>query len=147
MSLLTRWPPADAAFIHTLCLPACTLRYLIAGTLRKACAPAWLSCCQACLCVRHAPVPYSSQPTLHTGNNQATDTALLAPRCILRPSRGVVILPGLGNNAADYGPLADVLRSKGLAVETVQVGRSSNSSSSSSSRHLLPRAASRAGAS
>lgn len=39
-----------------------------------------------------------------------------------RPERGVVILPGLGNNAADYGPLADYIRSKGLAVEVAQVG-------------------------
>jgi hypothetical protein len=37
------------------------------------------------------------------------------------PSRGVLILPGLGNNAGDYGQLADALRSRGLAVEVAQV--------------------------
>jgi hypothetical protein len=47
-----------------------------------------------------------------------TTTHPIAPR---RPQRGVVILPGLGNNAADYEPLAAILRSKGLEVETVQV--------------------------
>jgi hypothetical protein len=37
-------------------------------------------------------------------------------------SRGVVILPGLANNAADYAGLSDHLRSRGLATSIVQVG-------------------------
>ncbi|KAI8476904.1 MAG: hypothetical protein J3K34DRAFT_455504 [Monoraphidium minutum] len=40
-----------------------------------------------------------------------------------RPARGVLILPGLGNNAADYGPLADSLRARGLAVAIAPVAR------------------------
>ncbi|GLC45176.1 hypothetical protein PLESTB_000427400 [Pleodorina starrii] len=38
-------------------------------------------------------------------------------------SRGVLILPGLGNNAADYGPLAAQLEARGMAVEVAQVTR------------------------
>lgn len=41
----------------------------------------------------------------------------------IRPSRGVLILPGLGNNAADYNDLADLLRGRGLAVATAGVAR------------------------
>ncbi|GFR40829.1 hypothetical protein Agub_g1304, partial [Astrephomene gubernaculifera] len=37
--------------------------------------------------------------------------------------RGVLILPGLGNNAADYGPLASLLEARGMAVEVAQVSR------------------------
>ncbi|EFJ41234.1 hypothetical protein VOLCADRAFT_107781 [Volvox carteri f. nagariensis] len=37
--------------------------------------------------------------------------------------RGVLILPGLGNNAADYGPLAVQLEARGMAVEVAQVTR------------------------
>jgi len=38
-------------------------------------------------------------------------------------ARGVVILPGLGNAAADYEPLAALLRRRGLDVEIAAVGR------------------------
>ncbi|GLI69690.1 hypothetical protein VaNZ11_014378 [Volvox africanus] len=38
-------------------------------------------------------------------------------------SRGVLILPGLGNNAADYAPLAAQLEACGMAVEVAQVTR------------------------
>ncbi|KXZ45196.1 hypothetical protein GPECTOR_57g486 [Gonium pectorale] len=46
--------------------------------------------------------------------------------CAARPdggavNRGVLILPGLGNNAADYGPLAALLEARGMAVEVAQV--------------------------
>lgn len=37
--------------------------------------------------------------------------------------RGVLILPGLANNAADYAGLAHHLNSRGLATSVVQVGR------------------------
>lgn len=40
-----------------------------------------------------------------------------------RPSRGVILLPGLGNNDADYAELAALLRQQGLAVEVAQVSR------------------------
>lgn len=39
------------------------------------------------------------------------------------PSRGVLILPGLANNSADYAGLAEHLQSRGLATSVVQVGR------------------------
>ncbi|PNW80345.1 hypothetical protein CHLRE_07g313550v5 [Chlamydomonas reinhardtii] len=39
------------------------------------------------------------------------------------PRRGVLLLPGLGNNAADYGPLAAKLEARGMAVEVAQVTR------------------------
>ncbi|KAG1676946.1 hypothetical protein FOA52_014822 [Chlamydomonas sp. UWO 241] len=39
------------------------------------------------------------------------------------PARGVLVLPGLGNNAADYDDLAEQLRSMGLGVEVAQVAR------------------------
>jgi predicted dienelactone hydrolase len=35
----------------------------------------------------------------------------------------VVILPGLGNSAADYADLADSLRARGLAVRVADVAR------------------------
>ncbi len=38
-------------------------------------------------------------------------------------ARSVVILPGLGNSAGDYGDLADALRRQGAHVEVVQVSR------------------------
>jgi NAD(P)H-hydrate repair Nnr-like enzyme with NAD(P)H-hydrate epimerase domain len=37
--------------------------------------------------------------------------------------RGVLILPGLGNNAADYTKLAGLLQEKGMAVQVAQVER------------------------
>lgn len=40
-----------------------------------------------------------------------------------RRRRGVVILPGLGNNAADYNAISADLRARGLAVATAQVSR------------------------
>jgi hypothetical protein len=40
-----------------------------------------------------------------------------------RKERGVLILPGLANNAADYAELAENLRQRGLAAQVVQVGR------------------------
>ena len=48
-----------------------------------------------------------------------------APRicCSSSPKRGVLILPGLGNNDQDYNPLAELLRRKNLVVETAQVSR------------------------
>ncbi|KAG2441158.1 hypothetical protein HXX76_004010 [Chlamydomonas incerta] len=39
------------------------------------------------------------------------------------PRRGVLLLPGLGNNAGDYAPLAAKLEARGLAVEVAQVTR------------------------
>ncbi|PSC73077.1 alpha beta-hydrolase [Micractinium conductrix] len=39
------------------------------------------------------------------------------------PSRAVVILPGLGNNAKDYAPLAGLLAERGLHVEVAPVAR------------------------
>jgi NAD(P)H-hydrate repair Nnr-like enzyme with NAD(P)H-hydrate epimerase domain len=39
------------------------------------------------------------------------------------PQRGVLILPGLGNNAADYTKLADLLQDKGMAVQVAQIER------------------------
>jgi len=35
----------------------------------------------------------------------------------------VLILPGLGNAAADYAPLKELLRAEGLAVEVADVAR------------------------
>ena len=35
----------------------------------------------------------------------------------------MLLLPGLGNNAADYGPLAAKLEARGMAVEVAQVGQ------------------------
>jgi predicted dienelactone hydrolase len=39
------------------------------------------------------------------------------------PSRGVLILPGLGNNAGDYADLAARLRARGLAVAVAPIAR------------------------
>jgi NAD(P)H-hydrate repair Nnr-like enzyme with NAD(P)H-hydrate epimerase domain len=39
------------------------------------------------------------------------------------PERGVLILPGLANNTADYLGLAAHLEQRGLASKVVQVGR------------------------
>lgn len=39
------------------------------------------------------------------------------------PKRGVLILPGLGNSAADYSPLRAVLEAKGYKVSTAPVSR------------------------
>lgn len=47
---------------------------------------------------------------------------LLTCMCSGPPAtRGVVILPGLANNAADYAELADHLRGRGLETSVVQV--------------------------
>lgn len=40
-----------------------------------------------------------------------------------RPTRGIIILPGLGNNSADYDGLAAQLRAKGVAVAIAPVAR------------------------
>ena len=37
--------------------------------------------------------------------------------------RGVVILPGLGNNSEDYDPLAKAIRERGLLVDTAKIAR------------------------
>lgn len=37
--------------------------------------------------------------------------------------RSVVLLPGLGNNAQDYAPMAETLRERGLHVQTAAVAR------------------------
>ena len=39
------------------------------------------------------------------------------------PRRGVLVLPGLGNSAADYADLAAKLRARGLAVAVAPVER------------------------
>lgn len=40
-----------------------------------------------------------------------------------KPQRGVVILPGLGNSAADYAAISADLKERGLAVEVARVSR------------------------
>ncbi|PNH05599.1 hypothetical protein TSOC_008106, partial [Tetrabaena socialis] len=50
-------------------------------------------------------------------------SAAAGPDARTPTSRGVLILPGLGNNAADYGPLAAQLEARGMAVEVAQVTR------------------------
>jgi len=37
--------------------------------------------------------------------------------------RSIVILPGLGNNTGDYGPLAELLRKRDFIVEVANVSR------------------------
>ena len=61
------------------------------------------------------------QYTLCAGARQRRRQQHAGLRC--RAQRGVVILPGLGNNKQDYEPLAQVLRQRGLLVDTAQVSR------------------------
>jgi alpha-beta hydrolase superfamily lysophospholipase len=67
------------------------------------------------VCRGAAPHNTTTQPTAatyHTTQNKNS-----------APTRGVVILPGLGNNAADYARLADQLRARGLDVAVAQIAR------------------------
>lgn len=43
--------------------------------------------------------------------------------CRATASRGVLVLPGLGNNNSDYAELAQTLESLGVAVETAAISR------------------------
>lgn len=83
------------------------------------------------------PCGSASQPTqcTHTCAARARAPTRMAPtppasthaRWLLahfsRPQRGVIILPGLGNNQADYTALSAQLEARGYAVETVPIAR------------------------
>jgi hypothetical protein len=71
----------------------------------------------------HSPSTAQAQPmSSHAWSSlQHEPSSATPPSC--SASRGVLILPGLGNNSADYDDLAAKLRAMGAAVEVASVSR------------------------
>ena len=70
---------------------------------------------------RHKANIYAAAGADNAASTSAPSAAL--PSDGPRPTRGVLIAPGLGNNAADYDGLASLLRAQGMAVRVAPIAR------------------------